>query len=185
MGLQLKKRKAEAPMKSMKTLFILLLAVAPAWTQTPNRFTETSGDVSLSAAGTTFTIQQPSVASGGAKQVTLEGATVYCSVACNLTQTYNGTAASTTAVTPVPVPGTPANATASVTTYKNSNVGSGTGVGGILHIPAGQTINICLNTSCGALANVTMGNTDTGTNYNFVISSITGTANITVTHTEK
>lgn len=163
-------------------LAIASLAVAQSG---PSRFSATTGDVSLSAAGTTLTIQQPSVASGAAKQVTLETATVYCSVACNVTQAYNGTAATATSGALTPIPGTPANATAAATVWTASNVGSGTAVGGIIHVQAGQTVTICLSTTCGALASVTMGNTGTATNYSFIVSTITGTANITLIESEK
>lgn len=137
------------------------------------RYSATTGDVSLSSAGTKFTIQQPAT---NANSVQLEAATAYCSVACDLTMAQNGTAASTTAGTvnlllPFGVP-------ALATVWTASNVGSGTAAGGILHLAATEKITI-------DLSKISMGNTGTATNYTFVISSITGTANITVFWSEK
>ncbi len=80
----------------MKTLFTLVILAASAWAQPQNRFSATSGDVSLSGAGTKLTLQQPAT---NGKQVTMEAAVVYCSVACDLTMAQNGTAATATAGT--------------------------------------------------------------------------------------
>lgn len=137
------------------------------------RYSATTGDVVLVAAGTKFTIQQPAT---NANSVQLEAATVYCSAACDLTQSQNGTAASTTAGTvnlllPFGIP-------ALATVWTASNVGNGTASGGILHLAAAERVTL-------DMSKVSMGNTGTATNYTWVISSITGTANITVFWSEK
>ena len=160
-----------------KTTRILLLGClcALAALAQPARYSATTGDVTLSAAGTKFTIQQPAT---GAKQVRLEAATVYCSVACDLTQSQNGAAATSTAGTASPV--LPIGRAALATVWTASNVGAGTPAGGILHLQGGVGTERTLE-----LSSITMGNTGTGTNYTFVISSITGTANITLYWSEQ
>lgn len=170
-------------MKKVLILALAFAAVVSAQTVNPARFAPQLADVVLVAAGTTVTIQQPAVTAGTtnpAKQVILESFTVYCSVACNVTQASNGgTAASTTAVAGIvslpPNFGTPATALL----FTASNVASGVAMGPILHLSAGQTIVICLNTSCGQRGNVQLGAGGGGlTNYSVSVSSITGTANI-------
>lgn len=156
----------------MKTILVLALSVC-AWGQTV-RFSSTTGDVALVAAGYKFTLQQPVA---NARQINLEAATVYCSVACDLTQSANGTAATATAGTVtslLPYIGR----TMSVTAWTASNVGSGTASGGIQHLQAASPLTI-------DLSKLTWGAAGTSTNYTFVISSITGTINITVLGSEK
>lgn len=158
----------------MKTLLCLALSVS-AWGQVV-RFSATTGDTVLSAAGTKFTIQQPA---SNAKQVNLEAVTVYCSVACDFTQAVNGTAATTTAGTVtslLPYIGKTMN----VTAFTASNVGAGTASGGIVHIAGGAGTERTID-----LSKISFGATGTSTNYTFVISSITGTVNITVVGSEK
>lgn len=160
----------------MKRLLALMAACASlAFAQAPIRYSATTGDVVLSGSGTAFTIQQPAA---NAKQVTLESAQVYCSVACTVTQSQNGAAATATAGTSAAIlPTLPAPA-ASATTWTASNVGGGTAAGGKLYVPATATVVL-------DLSQIKMGATGTGTNYSIVVSSITGTANITFTWSEK
>lgn len=148
------------------TLFLLCLPSLPAQPAV-RTYSATTGDVVLVAAGTKFTIQQPAT---NANQVQLIAAVAWCSVACDLTQSQNGTAASTTAGTVTEI--LPFGVPALATVWTASNVGAGTAAGGILHLSAGERLTI-------DLSRVSMGNTGTATNYTFVISSITGTANIT------
>lgn len=150
---------------------LLLLAVSEGHSQT--RYSATTGDVVLVSSGTKLTIQQPAA---NAKQVWLEAATVYCSVACDLTMSQNGAAATATAGTanlllPFGVP-------AIATVWTGSNVGNGTAAGGILHLAAAERITL-------DVSQIKMGNTGTATNYTFVISSITGTANIALFWSER
>jgi hypothetical protein len=153
----------------------LLLCLLPACALAQYRYSATTGDVNLTAAGTSFTIQQP--ASGG-KLLQLETAVVYCSVTCNITQSVNGSAATATAGTAAALP--PGGPPASATVWTASNVGAGTAIGGITHLAsAPNTINLDLSKlSFGAGAG-------TGANYTVTISSITGTANITLVWREK
>ena len=154
----------------------LLFAVAclsPLWAQPGNqsdlpRYSSTTGDVSLSGAATAFTIQQPPT---NAKTLYLESAVAYCSVACTLTQSSDGTAATSTAGTIVPLP--PITVPASATTWTASNVGTGTAAGGAVHLPAGG------NTAVLDLSRIVLPAGNTNTNYTVSIASLTGTVNIT------
>lgn len=137
------------------------------------RYSATTGDVALVAAGTKLTIQQPAT---NANSVVLEAAVIYCTVACDVTQSQNGTAATATAGTaslllPFGVP-------ALATVWTASNVGAGTAAGGILHLAAGERLTL-------DLSKVSMGNTGTATNYTIVVATITGTANISLFWSEK
>jgi len=164
----------------MKILLLAALAVtlslSAAFGQQVQRWNATTGDVSLSGAGTTATVQQPAT---NASQLIIEQVTVYCSVACNVTQTVYGTAATSTAGTVTPILPTPLTYSAPFSFFTASNVGTGTQQGPIIHIPAGGTVPICLSVTCGAGADVTLGTAGgTTSNYSVTISSITGTANI-------
>lgn len=161
----------------MKQLLLLLAIAGSMFGQNaPLRFSVTSGDVSLTAAGTTITVQPPASSSSGRRWVG-ESAFVYCSVACNVTMSKNGAAATATAGSWTLInPG--AFGSAFMTVYTASNVGAGTAVGGILHVAAGQTIAI-------DLSKITLGNTGSATNFSIAVSSITGTANITIIGSEQ
>src|SRR5579885_2421991 len=159
-----------------KTVLLFAFIASLASAQQISRWSATTGDVVLSASGTAATVQQP--AQNGV-HVLLESATVYCSVACNITQAANGTAATATSGTVKPLLPTSMSASAPFNFFTASNVGAGTAQGGILHLAAGQTMVICLSTSCGAGQNVELAGGGSGTNYAVSVSSITGTANIT------
>ncbi len=107
----------------MKRLLLLLAIALPLAAQTPT-YTATQ-TTSLSSAAEVITIQAPGAANTRpTKLITLAGVSVYCSVACTVTIERDGTAATTTALTPAsldyhfPV--------ALATTYHSSNVGTGT-----------------------------------------------------------
>jgi hypothetical protein len=157
----------------MKKLFLLAAIAACAWAQSPNRYSATTGDVSLSGAGTKLTIQQPS---SNGKPLQLEAAVVYCSVACDVTQTQNGTAATATAGTATPI--LPFTVPALATIFTASNVGSGTQSGGVTHLSASSPVTFDLSKII-----VPVGGT--ASNYTFSIASITGTANITIFWSEQ
>jgi hypothetical protein len=165
----------------MKTLFLALAIAATSLAQVPPanpaRFAVTSGDVSLSAATTAVTVQKPALNGSPQPQVRLESATVYCSVACNVSQAYNGTAATSTAATVTQIPPI-GGASPSATGWTASNVGGGTAVGALIHVAAGQTLVI-------DLSKVTLNGNGTNANYTVSVSSITGTANITLIWSEQ
>lgn len=157
----------------MKRLILIAaaLALAPGAFAQTNRYLATTGDVTLSAAATTLTLQK---AATSPKPATLESATVYCSVACSVTQAYNGTAATATAATAAPIPPN-TQVAASATPYTASNVGTGTSTGGIIHVPAGATVTIYYP---GVQLNGAPGN------YSITVAAITGTANISMIWSE-
>jgi hypothetical protein len=141
-----------------------------------NRFSATSGDVVLAAAEYSFTIQLP--ASGTRKgRVYLESASVYASVAANVTQAYNGAAATTTAVTATPLPPNLTTA-ASAACFGASDVGAGTAAGGITHVPAGGTATI-------DLGDIALNGAGAAANYTLTFSSLTGTVNVTLYWSER
>lgn len=161
-------------MKKLLAAFLSLFLVS-AFAQDTPRYSATTGDVVLSGAATTFTIQQPAA---NAKQVFLESAIVYCSVACTVTQSQNGAAATATAGSSAPLlPATGPPASATVWTASNVG-GGGTAAAGKLYVPATATVVL-------DLSKIRMGTGGTGTNYSVVIASITGTANITFVWGEK
>jgi len=154
----------------MITRFLLSLALALGLQaqNAPTYFTATTGDVSLSSAGTTATIQ---AAATNPEQTQLLQALVYCSVACSITQAQNGAAATATAGTItaiIPTQNIPFN----TTFWTASNVGSGTAIGGIVHLTAAGSVLL-------DLTNVKLGAGGTSNNYSITIGAITGTANIT------
>lgn len=163
----------------MKNIRIALLAalVLPLSAQTVVRWVATTGDVSLSPGATAATIQQPAT---NGSQALIDQVQVYCSVACTVSQAANGAAATTTAGSITPILPSATNTPILLNFFTASNVGSGTAQGGLVHIPAGATVVLCLSTTCGAAAQVIVGpGGGTASNYTVSIASITGTANIT------
>lgn len=142
-----------------------------------NRFSATTGDVSLSMAATTLTIQQAAAIAGAAgKPIALESITVYCSVACSVTQAFNGAAATATAATVTPIPpGTQAVATA--TAWSASNVGGGKAVGAVVHVPAGSTVTLLVG-------QISLNGAGSAGNYSVTVGAITGTANLSAIWSE-
>lgn len=163
----------------MRKILIGVLFAALAFGQEERRWSATTGDVAVVAAAYSATIQQPAVVSGGS-QVLLDQIVLYCSVACSVTQSANGTAASATAGTITPILPTPLNTPIPLNFFTASNVGAGTAQGGILHIGAGGTAVLCLSTTCGNAAQVIIGpGLGTASNYSVTFASLTGTVNVT------
>lgn len=159
-----------------RTILLAASLLLSAFAQQTARFSATTGDVSLSSAGTALTIQQPAT---NGKQVYFEAAVVYCSVSCSVTQAQNGAAATATAGTANPLMPYGASTAAAATVWTASNVGSGTAAGGITHLSAGQTLTF-------DLSKISMGvNAGASANYTVSVGSITGTANITMIWGEK
>jgi hypothetical protein len=137
--------------------------------QQMNCYTATTGNVSLSTAGTAATLQQPTAAPF--QQLYGVKASVYCSVACVVTRSKNGTAATTTAGSFVQSPLQPFGTIAALALfYSASNAGSGTTID-IQNVQAGETRILDLSdVFLGPSANAS---------YTLSIGSITGTVNIT------
>ena len=133
-----------------------------------NRFTLIK-TTTLAAASEKLTVQQPA---SGAKSVFLLSASVYCSVACTATMTRDGTAATTTALTPVAISGIGAPAT-TTTGYHTSNVGAGTTISVAHVIPAGATVVF-------DLSGIHLRGNGTAKNFSIATNSITGDAKIQI-----
>lgn len=157
----------------MKTLIALLFLSFAVSAQVSHSYAATTGDVVLNSAATALTIQQPAT---NGKQVAFAAATVYCSVACVISQAQNGTAATATAGTVNRL--LPFGPAAVATVWTASNVGAGTAAAGAYRLAAGQTVTFDLTA-------LSMGNTGNATNYTVSIASMSGTANITVQWSER
>ena len=112
-------------MRVLKVTILALVTGALLLAQTNSspitRIYATYQEATPSTSAVVLTVQQPTSAP---RQITFEGATVYCSVACVPTLEMNGAAATTTAGTSVKLD-TRAPTAASVV-YTASNVGVGT-----------------------------------------------------------
>lgn len=164
----------------MIKLFTIVLGLAlalPLHSQEAVRWVATTGDVSLVAATTAATVQQPAT---NGQVASIDQVIVYCSVACNVTFAVNGTAASATAGTITPLLPNPLNTPIVLTFWTASNAGAGTAQGFLTHIPAGATVTFCFSPSCGASSQYYLPATGTGSNFTISISSITGNANVGV-----
>jgi hypothetical protein len=135
--------------------------------QSVPRYSASTGQTSLTAQSLALTIQQPAASP---PQINMESAVVYCSVACTVTASINGTPATATAGTAIKIP--PSGPGAMATIWTASNAGSGTTMPPIYNIPAGSTVVI-------GLSQVIIQRGPTTNNYTLTVGSITGTANIT------
>ncbi len=131
----------------------------------------TTRESSLSSTAEKITVQQPT---SNAKIVIFKYAKVYCSVACVATLSVNGTAASTTALTPTPLNQSPA---AKALGFRSSNAGSGTTLDSY-RVGAGQELGI-------DLSSLWMDADGTAYNLSIGTDSMSGTARITIAHLEK
>ena len=169
----------------MKKLILFLLPLG-LFAQNVQRFSATTGAVTQSGAASTSAIQQPAT---GASQVVVEAITVYCSAACSGSFAVNGTAATTTAGTVVPLLPTPL-ATASPFNFFTAanNLSGTTQQGGIFYLAAGQQQTFCFSTSLicpgtypggSPIVFVLGAGQGTATNLATIVNSFTGTSNTT------
>ena len=158
-------------------ILILALAAASAFGQTTyyNRTYKALYEASLSGAASTVTVQQPA---SGARTVYIKSVYVYCSVACTFTLERNGTAASSTSLTPVSMSAN--NPTVAATAWRTSNVGAGTTISPTYRVGAGDYEFLAFTLGDMVLAG-------TGTTKNFTVrtNSITGTAEIEIVWEEQ
>lgn len=152
---------------------IAALAAPVALAQNTVRWFATTGKVSLTSAATAATIQQPS---NGGSTASIDQIVVYCSAACEVSLEANGAAATATPGTIQPLLPSQLNAVIPQTFWTASNVGSGTSQGGLIEIPAGSTVPLCLSPSCGAAGQVSIGpGLGSASNYTVRIASVTAT----------
>ena len=161
----------------MKRLLILAALAVTAWADT-QRFAAclnapTCANVTLAASATALTVQQPAVTAGvPGVAMQLESATIYCSVACSVTQRQNETTAATaTASTPKAI--APVNGAPNGTAYSASNASGGTVIPPVLTLPAGSTITL-------DLSSITLPAGNAKSSYTVAIASLTGDVNITI-----
>lgn len=127
----------------------------------------------LSATAETVTVQQPA---SGAKDVYFVDALVHSSVAATLTIERDGTAATTTTLTPVKTNSWIPTATA--TAFHTSNAGSGTAVSNAIDIPANTNVTI-------DLSSFNLLGAGTAKNLTLKTNSITGTVKIRIKWEER
>lgn len=146
--------------------FVLILAALPAFAQQAS-FVARTGAVTLVAATTAATIQQPTPISGvPAEQIQLIRAVVRCPAACVITQRQNDTTAATATAGTVSGLDPTSGASFLVTFWTASNASGGTTVGSTTLDAAGT---IVLDLSA-----ITFGGGGTKTNYTIAVSSVTG-----------
>lgn len=119
----------------------------------------------IATANTTaLTVQQPSA---NANQVLFETASIYCASACTVTPSWNGAAATTTALTIKKAP--QVNQPPLAKAFTDSNVSGGT-AGVVYNIPAGGTMLF-------DMSSIAMGTNGTGNNFTYTTN---GTATISI-----
>lgn len=155
----------------MKTLLLVLVIFAQLMSGADPAYIYYK-TTSLSGAAEKVTIQQPSSA---ARNVRFKSASVYCSVACTVTMSRDGTAATTTAGTVVALSAD--YRTAKATVFHTSNVGAGTTLFSQV-IAAGSTFVFDLN-------GIELDQSNTARNFTIATDSITGTATIAVKWEER
>lgn len=136
--------------------------------QQVNCYTASTGNVSLTSAATAATIQQPATAPY--QQVYGIKAVVQCSVACTVTRSKDGSAASATAGTVVQSPAQPGGRVAPLMLFFAASNASG-----------GTTIDVT-NVQAGVmqvfdLSDVVFGSVPNQT-YTVAVGAVTGTVNI-------
>lgn len=153
-------------MKRIPKSLILMLAVAaglfaqsvgqsPSAPAGTTRLYAVYQEFTLSTSAAVLTVQQPTSAP---RQITFEGAVVYCSVACVPSLEINGTVATVTGVTPVKLDTRGSAATS--TAYTGSDSTGGTVIGKY-SVAAGQQLGITksgltLGVGSGVHQNVTI-----------------------------
>lgn len=163
----------------MKKLLLLAIAALPIFAQT-NNYVSTSGAVSLTAATTAVTLQQPAT---NGKPITLQWATVYCSAACVLTQSKNCTTGATaTAGTVVGLPGNDNQAAAG--TFWTASNASGCTTISTDYVAAGQTFSISFPVVTPTTSPFILPVAGITSNYTISIASVTATVKITIGHGE-
>lgn len=163
-------------MKSrIAVLFLILVTVLAAQPEEDRRHEYVAFYAATSATSNILTVQQPA---SGSRAVSFKVAYVECTVACTATLKRDGTAASTTEITPsklntvnsrgdtIPV--------ASADAFRSSNVGAGTAISPAYQIPANGWKNIPL------VGKVLEGNGNTKNFTVDVASSSSGTLTIIV-----
>jgi hypothetical protein len=148
----------------------LLLVALPSVSQTPDFDLDSvphfaaSHEITLAGSGTKWTLHVPA---NSASRVYIVGVTITCDVACEVTQSQNGTTPTGTAVTGVMNLNLP-DAVSVATLYRSSDSTGGTS---LTPIPLQAGIPMAFKMK----ASFSRGQS-TAQNYSFAVSSITGKA---------
>lgn len=159
-------------MGRMKLLLILLGALSCMAQPFDARYTIIK-TTSLSGAVEKLTVQQPA---SGAKRVRFTYASVYCSAACTVTMSRDGTAATGTSLPPVALSG---HYAASVATgWHTSDAGAGTTLSPAYAIASGATQTF-------DLSGIELAGNGTTTNFSIATNSVTATVRIQIVWREE
>jgi hypothetical protein len=125
------------PLSKALVLALVVVGVLRAQSVAPSvRLYATYSEATPSGAAYVVTVQQPATAP---RQITFEGATIYCSVACNPTLEINGGVATTTVGTALKLDSRAPAAASAVFTASNSTAGT---VISKYTLAVGQTLDI-------------------------------------------
>ena len=156
----------------MMFMIMMFLTMGISFSQDPNvkRFSVFKA-TTLGAAAEVITIQQPAT---GGKVIRIESVDVWCSVACEATLERDGTAATTTALTPVVI----TYGTIAAKAFSASNVGVGTVIT-IKEIPANSTVPVSFSGGL-YISPIDADGDATDNNFSVRTNSITGDVKITI-----
>ena len=162
----------------MRKLFLILIPLALGWAATPalaQREYVAVHETALTSAAEVDTVQAP--AASGARVTRFVRVTLYCSVACDWTVERNGTAATSTALTPVALSSSMPQ-TALTLAFSASNVGVGTIIGKYSCTANMPTVVVPLD-------NVAFFGAGTTNNVTLRSTAITGTARVVIDFKEE
>lgn len=156
------------------TLAVLCLSIPHSRAQDSNSRSRYAAikETALVATAEKVTIQQPAAIS---REIHLEYADVYCSVACTATFSQYGSVATATSLTVTALNGSPAGAAVA---FSSSNASGGTGK--TFYIAAGQTASFDIG-----MFTLPRSSGSTVANFSIATNSITGTARIQIQWTEQ
>ena len=164
------------PLRILCLLMVSILAFGQATVSEVDEleFFAISYEVTLSAATGAFSLQAPA---NSGRRIYLKSATVYCSVACTINQDRNGTAATTTLLTPsVRINGSTSTAVAKA--YAPSNAGTGDTLL-TLALAAGEKLSLDMSYSAFGRGS------SAAQNHNFRVNAITGIFRVSAIWAEK
>lgn len=153
---------------------VLAMAAQLLWAQVQVRWVATTGTVAQTGSAYSATIQQPAA---NQSALMIDQIVVSCSVDCVVTQSANGTGATSTVGTIQPLQPSPPNTPLPFTFWTASNVGTGTAQSGPVPLPGGTVQTFCVNPACSIPIQIPTGGVRA--NYTVTISGITGNSSIT------
>jgi hypothetical protein len=167
MSMRMSMSKCFSHIPSATLLLLLLLFSLPCYSQIYGYAAVKK--TALVKTAEVITVQQPAT---GSTTVRFLGASVYCSVACEITVEKNGTAATTTTLAITRINPDFGPATGIATAWSSSNAGVGSVIG-IYSIAAGATMTL-------DLSEIRLVGNGTGKNFTVRTDAITGTVIVNV-----